>query len=238
MTTKQLSTPLNVAQLQATETDSGWKISGYATVFDNPNYYGFAIKKGAYSKLIESGVQPKMFFNHESWTVPIGKWTELREDDIGLWVEGEITKGVSQASDVYHAVKAGTVDGLSVSIGWRGADEVENSDGLTEIHNLISLSEISVVTNPADGKARINQCLSADEVDDRIERIESIRDFESFLRETAQLSKRQSGWLLAKAKAVIASDSQRDADLKAQDELAATFERLMNALDSVNSEKV
>ena len=109
MTSKPLSTPMQVAQLQATETDTGWKISGYATVFDNPNFYGFAIKKGAYSKLVSDGVEPKMFFNHESWRVPIGKWTALKEDDIGLYVEGELTKGISQATDVYHAVKAGTL---------------------------------------------------------------------------------------------------------------------------------
>ena len=230
MTSKQLSTPMKVAQLQATETDTGWKISGYATVFDNPNFYGFAIKKGAYSKLVNDGVEPKMFFNHESWRVPIGKWTSLKEDDIGRYVEGELTKGISQATDVYHAVKAGTVDGLSVSISWHGADEQDNG-GLTEILQIASLSEISVVTQPADGKARISQCLSADEVDEKIEQIETIRDFESFLREAAQLSKRQSGWLLSKAKAVIASDSQRDSGLKAQhDELAAILGRINNGL--------
>ena len=127
-------------------------------------------------------------------------------------------------------MKAGTVDGLSVSISWHGADEQDNG-GLTEILQIASLSEISVVTQPADGKARISQCLSADEVDEKIEQIETIRDFESFLREAAQLSKRQSGWLLSKAKAVIASDSQRDSGLKAQhDELAAILGRINNGL--------
>ena len=71
---------------------------------------------------------------------------------------------------------------------------------------------------------------SADEVDEKIEQIETIRDFESFLREAAQLSKRQSGWLLSKAKAVIASDSQRDSGLKAHDELAAILGRINNGL--------
>ena len=49
----------------------------------------------------------------------IGKWTTLKEDKIGLYVEGFLTKGVSTASDVYHAVQAGTIDGLSVGIGWK-----------------------------------------------------------------------------------------------------------------------
>lgn len=231
---KQLTTSLKFSQLSAQEVDGEWKVSGYATVFGNRNCYGFQIKKGAYSKLLSEGVTPKMFFNHQSWSIPIGKWTALAEDEIGLKVEGVLTKGVSQAEDIYNAIKAGTVDGLSVSIGWRFEDEKELDDGTTELQSISMLDEISVVTWPADGKARVTQVLSADEVDDRIEAIESVRDLENFFHDNFQLSKRQSGWLLAKAKACFAADKSRDDSQKAQKELAAMLDRLTVGIDKLS----
>lgn len=230
MTKKIISTPLQFARLSAGDVDDQWKISGYATIFDNKNYYGFKISKGAYSDVIALGAQPPIFFNHQSNSVPIGKWTTLREDDIGLYVEGTLTKGVSNASDVYNAIQAGTVEGLSVGIGWKSKDTEEDEDGTLAIQKISSLYEISVVTYPADGKAHIIQCLSADEIDDQIEKIETLRDLEAFIRESAQLSKRQSGWLMSKAKAVIASETSRDDSLKAQAELTAMFNRIKSGV--------
>lgn len=234
MTVKQVTTSLKLCQLQALEEDGEWKISGYATVFGNRNSYGFQIRKGAYSKVLAEGVNPKMFFNHDSWNLPIGKWTDLKEDEIGLKVEGVLTKGVSKAEDIYHAVKAGTVDGLSVGIGWKAADEVELDDGTVEVTMISRLSEISVVTYPSDGKARVTQVLSADEVDEKIESLQSVRDLENFFHDEFQLSKRQSGWLLSKAKACFAAEKNRDDSQKAQKELAAVFDRLSIGIDKLS----
>ena len=234
MTVKQVTTSLKLCQLQALEEDGEWKISGYATVFGNRNSYGFQIRKGAYSKVLAEGVNPKMFFNHDSWNLPIGKWTDLKEDEIGLKVEGVLTKGVSKAEDIYHAIKAGTVDGLSVGIGWKAADEVELDDGTVEVTMISRLSEISVVTYPSDGKARVTQVLSADEVDEKIESLQSVRDLENFFHDEFQLSKRQSGWLLSKAKACFAAEKNRDDSQKAQKELAAVFDRLSIGIDKLS----
>ena len=234
MTQRQITTSLKFCQLQAIDQNGEWKISGYATVFGNRNSYGFQIRKGAYSKLLSEGVNPKMFFNHDSYAVPIGKWTDLHEDEIGLKVEGVLTKGVSQAEDIYHAVKAGTVDGLSVGIAWKAADEVELGDGTIEVTAIARLSEISVVTYPSDGKARVTQVLSADEVDEKIEALQSVRDLENFFHDEFQLSKRQSGWLLSKAKACFAAEKNRDDSQKAQKELAAVFDRLSIGIDKLS----
>ena len=234
MTQKQITTSLKVCQLQALEEDGEWKISGYASVFGNRNSYGFQIRKGAYSKLLSEGINPKMYFNHNSYGLPIGKWTHLQEDENGLKVEGVLTKGISLAQDVYQAVKAGTVDGLSVGIAWKSADEVELDDGTVEVTTISRLSEISVVTYPSDGKARVTQVLSADEVDEKIEALQSVRDLENFFHDEFQLSKRQSGWLLSKAKACFAAEKNRDDSQKAQKELAAVFDRLSVGIDKLS----
>jgi HK97 family phage prohead protease len=203
-----------------------WRVKGYATRFNNVNSYGFKILAGAYADVIASGSKPKMFFNHDAWAVPIGYWDKLEENALGLKVEGVLTQGVAQAKDVYAALKAGTVDGLSVSIYFDAADTETDDKGIMSLSKIRKLDEISIVT--ADSKARITQTLSADEIDSRIESLETVRDLEAFLKDVANLSHRQSGWLLSKAKACFAADTRRDVALKAQNELQAIFERIQN----------
>lgn len=84
MTLRALKLTAKQARLSAT----GRTFTGYATVYDNVNTYGFSIAAGAYDDLLKSGVKPRMFFNHDSWGVPIGIWTKLESDDIGLKVTG------------------------------------------------------------------------------------------------------------------------------------------------------
>lgn len=203
-----------------------WRVKGYATRFGNVNSYGFKILAGAYADIIASGEKPKMFFNHDSFAVPIGVWDKLEENSVGLKVEGVLTQGVSLAKDVYAALRAGTVDGLSVSIGFDMADTETDDKGITSLAKVKRLSEISIVTAPADSKARITQTLSADEIDSRIEGLETVRDLEAFFKDVGNLSHRQSGWLLSKAKACFAADTRRDDALKAQNELQAILSRI------------
>jgi len=93
------------------EGDTG-KFSGYASVFGGVDSYGDTIIKGAFESTLRSG-NPKMFFAHE-WTMPIGKWIKAKEDDHGLFVEGELTPGLGIAADVRAAMQHGTLDGLSI----------------------------------------------------------------------------------------------------------------------------
>ncbi|MBY0240813.1 MAG: HK97 family phage prohead protease, partial [Burkholderiaceae bacterium] len=80
--------------------------SGYASVFGGVDSYGDTIIKGAFEATLRNS-KPKMFFNHE-WRMPIGKWTKAKEDDKGLWVEGELTPGLMLAQDVRAAMVHGT----------------------------------------------------------------------------------------------------------------------------------
>lgn len=230
MKKQNLSLSLSAAEIDLAGGEHEWRIVGYATKFGNANCYGFRIAQGAYADLIASGVKPLMFFNHDSYAVPIGRWDSLEENARGLKVSGVLTQGVSLASDVYAALRAGTVDGLSVSIGWNSEDESEE-DGILTLSKISALDEISIVTFPADSKARVSQVLSADDIDERIESLATVRDLEAFLKEVAHLSKRQSGWLLSKAKACFAADTRRDDALKAQSELQAIFERISQKME-------
>lgn len=230
MKKQNFSLSLSAAEIDLAGGEHEWRVNGYATKFGNANCYGFKIAPGAYSDLIASGVKPLMFFNHNSWSVPIGRWDSLEENARGLKVSGVLTQGVSLASDVYAALRAGTVDGLSVSIGWNSEDESEEG-GILTLSKISALDEISIVTFPADSKARVSQVLSADDIDERIESLATVRDLETFLKEVAHLSKRQSGWLLSKAKACFAADTRRDDEQKALQEAQEILQRMLKKME-------
>ena len=86
--------------------ESGLKFSGYASVFNGVDSYNDTIIKGAYSETLKNREREiKMRWNHVGPV--IGKWTEIKEDDTGLWVEGELTPNHSLANDVAASMKHG-----------------------------------------------------------------------------------------------------------------------------------
>ena len=132
--------------------DTG-KFSGYASVFGGVDSYGDTIIKGAFESSLRSA-KPKMFFNH-SWDMPIGKWTKAKEDDKGLFVEGELTPGLALSADVRAAMLHGTLDGLSIG-GYLKKGDYEDTEGGRIIRKWSNLMEVSPVVFPADGAARVD----------------------------------------------------------------------------------
>jgi HK97 family phage prohead protease len=206
--------------------DTG-KFSGYASVFGGVDSYGDTIIKGAFESTLRNNGKPKMFFNHD-WGMPIGKWLSAKEDDHGLFVEGELTPGLSLSSDVHAALKHGTLDGLSIG-GFLKKGDYEDTEGGRIIRKWSSLMEVSPVVFPADGAARIDlSSVKSAEVMEAIAAIETLRDFEGWLRDAAGLSKGAAQALTARAKAVLTlrDAGDNDAEAKAAQDLAARITRL------------
>lgn len=168
-----------------------------------------------------------MFFNHDRYSVPIGKWEEVTADDKGLYVKGKLNLEVSQAKDVYSAVKAGDIDGFSVCMMIDPAhytlkDENDQWGG-GYIEHVEALPEISVVTFPADKSARIAKVKSAD-----FEPFTRLSDFERFLRD-AGFSKSVATGFISRFKAVALAQGDPDAAAKAEtndEELSAILARI------------
>lgn len=193
------------------------KFSGYASVFNSIDNGGDTILPGAYKKTLETNGLPKMFLQHKSSDLPIGKWLKAEEDDHGLWVEGELTLGMARANDTYAALKHGTLDGLSIGYGLskKDYDYAPGSDMSHRIiKNITLLSEVSPVVFPMETQARID----LNSVKSDIDSIETIRDFERFLRDAGGLSKGLTEALVGRAKAIF---SQGDPDKKSAAEKAA-----------------
>jgi len=180
--------------------DTG-RFAGYASVFGGVDSYGDTILRGAFGSSLTRNGKPKMFFQHD-WHMPIGKWTTVREDDKGLWVEGELTKGLSLADDVHAALRHGTLDGLSIG-GFVKKGDYEETEGGRVIRRWDNLVEVSPVVFPADAAARIDAgSVKGADILDALDECERLSEIEQLLRDAAGLSKRAAAALVARVKAV------------------------------------
>lgn len=209
------------------ETDETGSIEGYASVYYGTDSYGDTIVKGAFDDCVNANEKPKMFFNHDRYSVPIGKWEEVTADDKGLYVKGKLNLEVSQAKDVYSAVKAGDIDGFSVCMMIDPAHytlkDASDQWGGGFIEHVEALPEISVVTFPADKSARIAKVKSAD-----FEPFTRLSDFERFLRD-AGFSKSVATGFISRFKAVALAQGDPDAAAKAEtndEELSAILAKI------------
>lgn len=99
---------------------------------------------------------------HHHLDQPIGRWTNMREDNKGLFVEGELLLDVQKAREVYTLMKQGILD--SLSIGFQPLmcrlDSVQKVRKIFQLH----LVEVSIVTTPANTEANIQQVKHASQL--------------------------------------------------------------------------
>jgi uncharacterized protein len=191
------------------------EFAGYGAVFGNVDAYGDVIEKGAFKTTLREwegkGKLPPMLLQHGGGMLgaandmlPVGQWTAMEENSRGLKVAGKLfAMGTERGQYLYEGLKAGVLDGLSIGYIARkyvnGSKAGEPRRKLTDI----DLKELSIVTFPANDKARVGAVKSADG-------IKTIRDFEDFLRDVG-------GYSNAAAKA-IASQGFKAADPRDEDE--------------------
>lgn len=178
--------------------DEARTVEGYASTFGGVDAYGDTIAPGAYTKTLQNRERPiRMRWNH--FGPVIGKWVEMREDEKGLWVKGQLTPGHTVAENVYASLRHGAVDGLS--IGFMATDLEE--DGDTRLLKEIELFEISVVEEPADLGAKISGVKDFAEL---VESIESLKDAEACLRDACGLSRSAAKAMVSQIKTLCQRD--------------------------------
>ena len=133
----------------------GVEISGYASLFGDPDQGGDVVERGAYDASLKAGVlegrRIKMLWQHDP-TQPIGVWDEVRADTKGLWVRGRILESVEKGREAAALIAAGAIDGLS--IGYRTVRSSKNTKGQRLLSEL-ELWEVSLVTFPMLPSARV-----------------------------------------------------------------------------------
>lgn len=199
-------------KLAGAEAGGAMTFTGYGAVFGNTDSYGDVIVQGAFKKTIKESKStkqwPAMLLQHGGWGLgaddmtPIGIWTELVEDDTGLYVAGKLAD-TPRGREIHTLMKMDprpAINGLSIGylpIRWKNR---ANPDEPRRTLEEVKLLEISPVTFPANPKARIKDVKT-------IEQFSNLADAERFLRDACGLSRREAVAFVSRIKGLGQSES-------------------------------
>ena len=208
-------------KLAVAETDPAvMQFNGYGAVFGNVDSYGDVIEKGAFSAYLDdvkTGKQdwPAMLKQHGGWGVtsddytPVGVYSELSEDEFGLKTTG-ILADTADGNDLYKLMKMQprpAISGLSIGYYVKESEYGGKNDPYDRLIKKIDLVEISIVTFPANGKARISGVKSAAAMNDH--------ELERILRDVLGLSQKEAKTVIARGfRALRADDDAGSEELK------------------------
>ena len=197
MQLKHLDVPFEIKAVK----DDG-TFAGYASVFGVKDSYDEIVLPGAFAETIKEwtakGKMPPILWQHRSGE-PIGIHTEMREDAVGLYIEGRLITEVGRAKEAHALMKAGAISGISIGFITRE----DSFDRVTGVRSLkrIDLWENSIVTFPANQAAQVTTVK-------RLEELGSVRDCESHLRDVCGMSQSEAKTFLSR----VSSLSQRDVE--------------------------
>ena len=224
----------DVRLLDTKAADTPGRFSGYGAVFGNVDATGDVIRAGAFAESLGEwkarGKFPPMLLQHGGGVfgggaedmLPVGEWLSMEENRRGLKVEGQLfALGTEKGQYIYEGLKAGALDGLSIGFQTResvaGTRAGEPDRRLTNI----DLWEVSIVTFPANPKARV-MAVKALSVEQR-------RDLEDALRD-AGVSRKDC----PKVVAVLSQWLQRDAGgPRGQRDAAAAGDEVASLLSAI-----
>jgi HK97 family phage prohead protease len=204
------------------------EFSGYGAVFGNVDSYGDVIQKGAFSDYladVQSGKQnwPAMLMQHGGWGVsaddytPVGVYSDLSEDDIGLKTSGQLAP-TPRGTEAYTLMKMQprpAISGLSIGYYVREQQLGGKNDPFDRLIKKIDLVEISIVTFPANDKARIGGVKSARDMNDN--------EFERALRDVLGLSQKEAKIVISRGFRALRADA--DAGSQELKQMLAQLER-------------
>lgn len=159
MQTKQrLDVPLKLKSVSETG-----EFEGYGSVFGVKDSYDDIVVPGAFTASLTSwkakGALPSMLWQHQM-AEPIGIYTEMKEDDVGLFVKGRLLIDDDPLAKRAHAhMKAGSLTGLSIGYILRDWEYDRTKEAF--ILKEIDLWEVSPVTFPSNDEARVSDVKSA-----------------------------------------------------------------------------
>jgi len=183
--------------------------SGYGSVFGVVDSYKEVVLPGAFAESLKVR-RPAMLWQHRS-SEPIGVYTLVKEDSVGLYVEGKLALKTVRGAETYELLKMDALNGLSIGF----VSREDSYDKVTGVRSLkaVDLWEVSPVTFPANESARVSSVKS-------VEQIATLSDAEAYLRDAGGLSRREALAIVARIKSL---HGQRDAGELG--ELAALMKR-------------
>jgi HK97 family phage prohead protease len=179
---------------------------GYGSVFNITDHGGDIVAAGAFTDTLAAskaaGRLPAMLWQHRQ-AEPIGIYTSMEEDAVGLKVAGKLALKTARGAEAYELMKMGAITGLS--IGYRVRDD--SWDRVTGVRTIkkADLHELSLVTIPMNDASRVSAVKTIEELD-------SLSEIERHLRDSCGLSKSEATALVSRVKSVISRSDSGDRD--------------------------
>jgi hypothetical protein len=196
---------------------------GYASTFNGkPDLGGDVVMPGAFLESIAKGGRfgtGIRFLRGHDRDRPIGVWTDIHEDQKGLFNRGQIAIDTQDGHDTHILLKMGAMKGES--IGYFTEDyEIITAEG-NDVRYLkkIDLYEISVVTFPMNTNANVTM------VKEAIENCKTERQLENALKDMG---------LSSKAAQYVISVCKKG--FQAENNLVAPFQTILRSLQQTNAE--
>ncbi len=227
---EHLDVPFELKAVETVTQDDGVQVGifeGLASTFGNRDMMGDLVEPGAFSGALARPGAIKMLWQHDA-RAPIGVWERIRETAAGLDVKGRLVLDVQQAREAFALLKAGAVDALSIGFSvLRDGAEFDRERSLRRI-KAVDLWEISVVTFPANPKARVARIKAADAGSSRGAApgghgLPTEREFERLLMRDAGLSRSQARTVLSAGYKALLSTRDAGGGL---DDLVASVKRV------------
>jgi HK97 family phage prohead protease len=131
------------------------KITGYGSVFNSVDAVNDTVLPGAYQETLAKFVQDGFLSWGHDWNVPVATIDRAKEDDRGLWIEATFhSDDQAQRARRLTAERLERGKSMGLSIGYRPKKWNYRDDGVRELID-IELREVSLVTVPAEPKARV-----------------------------------------------------------------------------------
>lgn len=198
--------------------DDGF-FSGYGSVFDVTDSYKEVVARGAFADsladLAAKGRAPALLWQHRAGE-PIGVYTAVREDSVGLYLEGQLALKTARGAEAHELLKMKALSGLSIGFVTRD-DSYDKVSGIRTLKK-VDLWEVSLVTFPANDAARVGSVKT-------IDALETLSDAERYLREAGGFSRSEATAFVSRFKRLA---DQRDAE-------ADTLKSLQSLLHTIRS---
>jgi HK97 family phage prohead protease len=218
---ERLDVPFELKAVETLTGDDGLEVGvfqGLASTFGNRDMVGDLVEPGAFAGTIARPERIKMLWQHDA-RAPIGVWEEIRETAAGLEVKGRLVLDVQQARETLALLKAGAVDALSIGFSVAGGGAAFDRERGVRRIKAVELWEISVVTFPANPKARVDRIKAQAQAG----RLPTEREFERLLMRDAGFSRSQARTVLKSGYKALLSTQDAGGGL---DEVAARIRRV------------
>lgn len=163
--------------------EKDYHFEGYCSTYGNIDRHGDIMEKGALLKTLEDNNVRPLCLNHDMNKI-VGK-VELSESDEGPYVKGTFNMNDAEAVKAYDLVKMGALTRMSIGFLVNDFEPIDKDNPYGKMkYTDIDLLEVSLVTVPANDKARITDVKSfgvdmkslVDQVSDAVIEKMEIRD--------------------------------------------------------------